>query len=130
VAEILAPCLEIFGCSTECLSELGEGDGFSPAINNAACTTVNSSHKGARFRYKDDHLRHNIRVRWWDQSATNFREAFLGPESARMHIRDDEITGDHYVEYSHDAPPIILGHYRMEGERALLTSNIACLDYM
>ena len=84
---------------------------------------------GASFRDKDGNLRHNIRVRWWDQSATNFREAFLGPESARTHIPDDEIAGDHLVEYSHEAPPVFLGHYWMEGEPAPLASNIACLDY-
>ena len=83
----------------------------------------------ASFRDKDGSLRHNIRVRWWDQSATNYRDAFLGPESARTHIPDDEIAGDHLVEYSHEAPPVFLGHYWMEGEPAPLASNIACLDY-
>jgi hypothetical protein len=70
---------------------------------------------GASFRDKDDHLRHNIRVRWWDQSATNYSDAFLGPESARTHIPDDEIRGDHLVEYSHATPPVFIGHYWMEG---------------
>ena len=83
----------------------------------------------ASFRDKDGNLRHNIRIRWWDQSATNYRDAFLGPESARTHIPDDEIAGDHLVEYSHEAPPVFLGHYWMEGEPAPLASNIACLDY-
>jgi hypothetical protein len=84
---------------------------------------------GASFRDKDGTLRHNIRVRWWDQGATNFREAFFGPESARTHIPEDEIAGDHLVEYSHEAPPVFLGHYWMEGEPAPLARNIACLDY-
>ena len=53
----------------------------------------------------------------------------MGPESARTHIPDDEITGDHLVEYSHKAPPVFLGHYWMEGEPAPLAPNIACLDY-
>ena len=68
-------------------------------------------HNDASFRDKDDNLRHNIRVRWWDQSATSFRDVILGPESARTHIPDDEIAGDHLVEYSHKAPPVFLGHY-------------------
>ena len=84
---------------------------------------------GASFRDKDGTLRHNIRVRWWDQGATNYRDAFFGPESARTHIPDDEIKGDHLVDYSHDAPPVFLGHYWMEGEPAPLARNIACLDY-
>ena len=72
--------------------------------------------RGASFRDKDGHLRHNIRVRWWD-------------ESARTHIPDDEIAGDHLVEYSHAAPPVFIGHYWMEGQPMPLANNIACLDY-
>ena len=85
--------------------------------------------EGASFRDKDGTTRHNIRVRWWDQGATKFKDAFFGPESARTHIPDDEIAGDHLVDYSHEAPPVFLGHYWMEGEPAPLASNIACLDY-
>ena len=84
---------------------------------------------GASFRDKDGTARHNIRVRWWDQGATNFKDAFFGPESARTHIPDDEIAGDHLVDYSHEAPPVFLGHYWMEGEPVPLARNIACLDY-
>jgi hypothetical protein len=85
--------------------------------------------EGASFRDKDGTSRHNIRVRWWDQGATNFKEAFFGPESARTHIPEDEIAGDHLVDYSHEAPPVFLGHYWMEGDPAPLARNIACLDY-
>ncbi len=83
----------------------------------------------ASFKDKDGTVRHNIRVRWWDQRATIYKDAFMGPESARTHIPDDPIAGDHLVEYSHEAPPVFLGHYWMEGEPAPLAPNIACLDY-
>jgi hypothetical protein len=84
---------------------------------------------GSSFRDKDGTVRHRIRVRWWDQGARTLKDAFLGPESARTHIPDDEIAGDHLVEYSHEAPPVFLGHYWMEGTPAPLAPNIACLDY-
>ena len=84
---------------------------------------------GASFKDKDGNVRHNIRVRWWDQQATTYKEIFLGPDSARTHIPDDEIAGDHLVEYSDEAPPVFLGHYWMEGDPEPLTPNIACLDY-
>ena len=73
--------------------------------------------------------RHDIRVRWWDQSADTYKKAFLGPESALTHIPDDGIDGDHLIEYSHDAPPVFLGHYWMHGEPEPLAPNIACTDY-
>jgi len=81
------------------------------------------------FVDKDGTIRHQIRVRWWDQGAQNYKQAFLGPESARTHIPDDGISSDHLVEYSHEAPPVFLGHYWMEGIPAPLAPNIACLDY-
>jgi hypothetical protein len=84
---------------------------------------------GASFKDKDGNVRHNIRVRWWDQQATTYKEIFMGPDSAKTHIPDDEITGDHLVEYSNEAPPVFLGHYWMEGQPAPLAPNIACLDY-
>ena len=84
---------------------------------------------GASFHDKDGNERYEIRVRWWDRDAITYREAFMGPESARTHIPDDEINGDHLVDYSHDAPPVFLGHYWLEGDPEPLAPNIACLDY-
>lgn len=81
------------------------------------------------YHDKEGTLRHNMRVRWWDRGATSYREAFMGPESARTHIPDDPIHGEHLIEYAHDAPPVFLGHYWLEGTPGPLASNIACLDY-
>jgi hypothetical protein len=84
---------------------------------------------GGSFRDKDGNERHHIRVRWWDREATTYRAAFMGPESARTHIPEDEVHGDHLVDYAHDAPPVFLGHYWLEGVPEPLAPNIACLDY-
>jgi hypothetical protein len=81
------------------------------------------------FIDKEGTKRHEIRVRWWDQDARTYQSAYMGPESARTHIPDDEIEGDHLVEYDHNMPPVFLGHYWMEGEPEPLAPNIACLDY-
>lgn len=84
---------------------------------------------GHIFHDKDGNPRHDIRVRWWDQSACTYLQAYMGPESARTQIPDDEIAGDHLIEYSHALPPVFLGHYWLEGTPKLLASNIACTDY-
>lgn len=81
------------------------------------------------FHDKDGHIRRNIRTRWWDKYAKTYRQAFFGPEHAQAHIPDDEISGDYSIDYSHDEPPVFLGHYWMEGEPDLLAANIACTDY-
>ncbi len=84
---------------------------------------------GRLFHDKDGNARHDIRIRWWDRSATTYALAFFGPESARTHIPEDEIEGDHLIEYSHEEPPVFLGHYWMEGDPEPLAPNIACMDY-
>lgn len=84
--------------------------------------------EGQYFHDKDGNIRHEIRVAWWNH-ATNYREAYLGPEHARTHIPDDKIEGDHLIVYSPDQPPVFLGHYWMEDEPKLLAPNIVCTDY-
>lgn len=84
---------------------------------------------GNSFHDKDGNERHHIRVRWWDRGAKTYREAFMGPESAIAHIPDDEISGDHLLEYADHEPPVFLGHYWMEGNPAPLAPNVACLDF-
>jgi len=84
---------------------------------------------GNSFLDKDGHERHHIRVRWWDSAVTNYRDAFMGPASAATHIPDDDIDGDHLLEYASDSPPVFTGHYWLEGARQPLAANIACVDY-
>lgn len=84
---------------------------------------------GHSFVDSDGHERHNIRIRWWDQTATTYQSAFMGVPGAISHIPDDEIEGDHLIEYGHALPPVFLGHYWMDGIPAPLADNIACVDY-
>ncbi len=44
-------------------------------------------------------------------------------------IPDDPVGAEHLIAYSHDAPPVFLGHYWLKGEPALLAPNVACVDY-
>lgn len=85
--------------------------------------------EGLNFSDKDGNVRHEIRVCWWDQNARTYQDAFMGSEHARTHIPNDEITGDHLIGYTHDEPPVFLGHYWLEGEPEPLADNIACTDY-
>jgi hypothetical protein len=85
--------------------------------------------KGHMFFDKDGHSRHEVRVRWFDADALTYQDAFLGPEKARSHIPEDPIGADHLLQYSHDDPPVFIGHYWLDTEPKLLAPNIACLDY-
>ena len=69
-------------------------------------------------------------MRWWDASATTYRDAFFGSETARTHIPDIPLPDDYRpTGYSHDAKPVFLGHYWIEGPPMPLAANIACVDY-
>lgn len=84
---------------------------------------------GQFFLDSDGHEWPNIRIRWWDQNATTYQSAFMGAAAAIAHIPDDEIEGDHLIEYSHLLPPVFLGHYWLDGDPMPLAENIACVDY-
>lgn len=84
---------------------------------------------GYSFFDRDGTQRHHIRIRWWDGSAATYRSAYLGTEEALTQIPDDDIEGDHLIEYSHDSPPVFMGHYWLSGDPAPLAANVACLDY-
>jgi hypothetical protein len=84
---------------------------------------------GQSFFDKDGNPRHNVRVRWFDGDAATYQQAFLGPEKARSHIPEDPIGADHLIQYSHEDPPVFLGHYWLDTEPQVLAPNVACLDY-
>jgi hypothetical protein len=85
--------------------------------------------KGHSFFDKDGHPRHEVRIRWFDGDARTYHDAFLGPEKARSHIPEDPIGADHLLQYSHDDPPVFIGHYWLDTDPVLLAPNVACLDY-
>ncbi len=84
---------------------------------------------GVTFFDKDGRPRNHIRIRWWDNEARTYRDAYLGPDSALTDIPEDPIAVAHLLEYDTNAPPVFIGHYWLAGEPAPLATNIACLDY-
>ncbi len=84
---------------------------------------------GHYYYDKEGTRRHRIRVRWWDVDVTSYRDAYMGPEEARLGIPDDEVEGDYLLEYGDESPPLFFGHYWLSGRPQPLAANIACLDY-
>jgi hypothetical protein len=123
---------------------LGEGNRLTDALLKHASTYARQEFRdvetllkgkevplinGHHFVDSDGNEWPNIRIRWWDQQATTYQSAFMGAAEAIAHIPDDEIEGDHLIEYAHSLPPVFLGHYWMDGEPRPLADNIACVDY-
>lgn len=81
------------------------------------------------FTDKDGNPRSAIRLRWWDATADTYREAYNGPEEARVNIPDDPIDGDYAFTYGYHEPPVFMGHYWFQGAPEVLAHNVACVDY-
>ena len=73
--------------------------------------------------------RHDIRIRCWSRTERTSRGIYLGPPDWAAQIPDDEIEGDHAIDYDHREPPVFLGHYWLSGDPTRLETNVACLDY-
>jgi len=83
---------------------------------------------GESLQDKDGHVRTEVRVRWWDTEATDYRGAALVDASQRAALPSTALPTDALIGYS-DEKPLFIGHYWMEGEPAPLTAKLACLDY-
>ncbi len=85
--------------------------------------------EGVTFTDPYGHARDHIRVRWWDEAATTYRAAFMGPEQERAQLPERPMQSRHQLGYGSDQPPVFLGHYWMTGPPRLLARNVACVDY-
>ena len=85
--------------------------------------------EGQSYLDKEKNARKEIRVRWWDATATTYREAFMGPESHRAKVMEADIGGAHLVDYPATEPPVLMGHYWLEGAPEPLAVNVGCVDY-
>jgi hypothetical protein len=84
---------------------------------------------GFSFADKGGHERTSIRRKWWDSRADTWQKTAMSvPEP---HLLPDETLPEDILlgAYSSDAPPVVFGHYWMEGAPVLQASNALCLDY-
>lgn len=82
---------------------------------------------GHSFRDKDGHERRNVRLRWWDEQASSYRDLALMPEADRAKLPDMRVMD---AKPSYDQKkPVFFGHYWMQGEPALQADRMACVDY-
>ena len=84
--------------------------------------------EGYEFRDKYNHLRTNIRTRWWDLESTTFQKLAMVPPEVLELIPDRSIPDDVLPGYD-GKKPLFVGHYWMSGEPEPLNDHIACLDY-
>lgn len=80
------------------------------------------------FRDKDGHERDRVRVRWWDNLATDYRRAAMLPVEERATFPEDPVP-EHALIGHDGGKPVFVGHYWLTGMPSLLSDKVACLDY-
>ncbi|MDA9812467.1 hypothetical protein N9C03_01565, partial [bacterium] len=73
--------------------------------------------------------REHVRLSWWNAENTTWRKAALSvPDLSELPT--SELPVDMMGElYSVDAPPVLVGHYKMKGIPSLQSANATSLDY-
>lgn len=83
---------------------------------------------GVTFIDKDGVERSTTRTRWWDINATTYAASALTSDRVRSQIPTTQLPED--LLYSYDEKrPVLVGHYWATGVPAILTPQIAVLDY-
>ena len=80
------------------------------------------------FHDKDGHVRHSVRIRWWDETATRYRDLAMLSDDHRCHVPDVEVPASQSVTYD-GLKPVFFGHYWMTGQPARQGTHAACVDY-
>lgn len=83
---------------------------------------------GIFFADKEGKVRHEVRVRWWQQNLTTYRNAAMVARAEDALIPDMPLPAQ-WAGFHYEGPPVFFGHYWFSGTPAVLSSQFACLDY-
>ena len=83
---------------------------------------------GQYFIDKDLQKRHEIRIKWWQDEFSTYREAALAPINIVNNIPDIPFLKDKRLE-NYRGVPVFFGHYSLQEEPCIFTHKVACLDY-
>jgi len=87
---------------------------------------------GIKIHSGDGFTRRTFRTHFWAKEPTTYGDVIFQPDNLPGSL-EDRILSDKEKKYLHyypkDERPLFIGHYWCEGVPALVTPNIACLDY-
>ena len=84
---------------------------------------------GAEFKDFKGHVRQEMRIAWWRRDASTWRDLAVSvpdPDLVPSAEVDTSTIKDMYAE---DAPPVLVGHYKLKPPLRLDQAKAACLDY-
>jgi hypothetical protein len=83
---------------------------------------------GISFKDKEGKVRTEVRVRWWQEDLSTYREAAIGPSGDMEMIPDVPMPAE-WAGHPYSGPPVLFGHYWFTGTPTVISPKFACLDY-
>jgi Calcineurin-like phosphoesterase len=83
---------------------------------------------GISFADKGGKVRHEVRVRWWQEDLSTYRTAAIGPPDD-MAMMPDVALPEEWKAHPYSGPPVLFGHYWFTGKPEVISPRFACLDY-
>jgi len=80
------------------------------------------------FADKEGKVRHEVRVHWWQQNLTTYRNAAMVARAEDALIPDMPLPAQ-WRDFTTKVRRLFFGHYWFSGTPAVLSSQFACLDY-
>lgn len=73
-------------------------------------------------------VRHEVRVRWWQEDLSTYRRAAIGPPGQMEMIPDVAMPAE-WRAHPYSGPPVLFGHYWFTGTPRVISPRFACLDF-
>jgi hypothetical protein len=83
---------------------------------------------GISFEDSGGKVRHEVRVRWWQEDLSTYRKAAIGPPGDMAMIPDAPMP-EEWKAHPYAGPPVLFGHYWFTGKPEVISPRFACLDY-
>jgi len=83
---------------------------------------------GISFQDSGGKVRHEVRVRWWQEDLSTYRKAAIGPPGDMAMIPDAPMP-EEWKAHPYSGPPVLFGHYWFTGKPEVISPRFACLDY-
>lgn len=83
---------------------------------------------GITFADKGGKIRHEVRVRWWQEDLSTYRKAVIGPTGDISRIPDVPLPAE-WKGHPYSGVPVLFGHYWFTGKPEVISQQFACLDY-
>ncbi len=84
--------------------------------------------EGVSFSDRGGKVRHEVRVRWWQDDLSTYRKAAIGPPGDMKMIPDAPLP-EEWKRHPYVGPPVLFRHYWFTGTPSVISPRFACLDY-